>query len=74
MLGQFVDGRNDGMPAFTVNSVGTGRAYYLATVPDDDDGARQVTERIFRDAGVTPVFGGLPESIEPVRRGDVLTC
>jgi beta-galactosidase len=71
-LGTFVGGRLDGRPAFTVNEVGSGRAYYLATIPDAD-GCAAVATYVFAVAGVEPVVAGLPPMVEAARRGDVVT-
>ncbi|SDR86416.1 beta-galactosidase [Microterricola viridarii] len=71
-LGRFAGGRRDGDPAFTVNSHGRGAAYYLATVPDAA-GAAAIAACLFTEAGVEPVLAGLPETVEAVRRGAVLT-
>jgi beta-galactosidase len=71
-LGDFVGGRLDGRPAFTVNQVGRGRAYYLATIPDAT-GCAGVAAYVFDAAGVEPVAVGLPPTVEAVRRGDVVT-
>jgi beta-galactosidase len=72
VLASFSGGRTEGLPAFTARTTGAGRAYYLATVPDDD-GARLVSAHVFAGAGVVPVLRGLPESVEAAQRGDVLT-
>jgi len=71
-LGDFVGGRLDGRPAFTVNHVGRGRAYYLATIPDAT-GCAGVAAYVFDAAGIEPVAVGLPPTVEAVRRGDVVT-
>jgi beta-galactosidase len=71
-LGAFVGGRLDGRPAFTVNDVGAGRAYYLATIPDDA-GTGSIAAYVLEAAGVEPVVAGLPPLVEAVRRGDVVT-
>ena len=71
-LGDFVGGRLDGRPAFTVNQVGRGRAYYLATIPDAT-GCAGVAAYVFDAAGIEPVAVGLPPTVEAVRRGDVVT-
>jgi beta-galactosidase len=71
-LGDFVGGRLDGRPAFTVNEVGRGRAYYLATIPDAT-GCAGVAAYVFDAAGIEPVALGLPPTVEAVRRGDVVT-
>jgi beta-galactosidase len=71
-LGAFRGGRLDGRPAFTVNPSGSGRAYYLATIPDAA-GKETVTSQVFEAAGVHPVLPGLPELVEVARRGHVVT-
>jgi len=71
-LGSFVGGRLDGRPAFTVNSHGEGRAYYLATIPDAA-GCVAVTAYLVETAGVEPVVAGLPRMVEAARRGDAVT-
>jgi len=71
-LGSFVGGRLDGRPAFTVNPVGAGRAYYLATIPDEA-GCAAVAAAIFAAADIHPVALGLPDTVEAIRRGDVVT-
>lgn len=72
VLARFDGGREDGRPAFTVADRGDGRAYYLATVPDDG-GARQVLQQVFAGAGVEPVLPDLPPTVEAIRRGSLLT-
>jgi beta-galactosidase len=71
-LGRFVGGRLDGRPAFTVNPVGAGRAYYLATIPDDA-GCETVTAAVFAAADIHPVALGLPDTVEAIRRGGAVT-
>lgn len=70
-LGAFRGGRLDGRPAFTLNSFGSGRAYYLATIPDAA-GKATVTSHVFEAAGVAPVLPGLPEFVEVARRGSLV--
>jgi beta-galactosidase len=72
VLARFVGGREDGRPAFTVSNRGSGSAYYVATVPDDD-GAGHVLRTLFAAAGVEPVLPGLPPTVEAIRRGRLLT-
>ncbi|MEC5197847.1 beta-galactosidase [Arthrobacter sp. PL16] len=72
VLARFVGGREDGRPAFTVSNRGSGSAYYVATVPDDD-GAGLVLRTLFAAAGVEPVLPGLPPTVEAIRRGRLLT-
>ncbi|MCU1407472.1 MAG: hypothetical protein JWQ43_3775 [Glaciihabitans sp.] len=71
LLGSFSGGRLDEQPAFTVNAVGAGRAYYLATIPDAA-GCETVTSYVFEVAGVEPVYAGLPATVEAARRGDTV--
>jgi beta-galactosidase len=72
VLGTFTGGRLDGRPAFTRNDVGTGRAYYLATIPDAA-GAVTITAHLLAEAGIEPMLTGLPVTVEAARRGDVVT-
>ncbi|RXZ67297.1 beta-galactosidase [Agromyces albus] len=68
----FTSGRLAGHPALTVRRTGGGSARYLATVPDEA-GALAVVDHVLADAGVAPVFAGLPEHVEAARRGGLLT-
>ena len=72
VIGSFIGGRLDGRPAFTVNAVDEGRAYYLATVPDVD-GADFVVRHVLAEAGIEPLVTGLPDTVEVAHRGDILT-
>lgn len=65
-------GPSSGRPAFTLARYGGGRAYYLATIPDEFS-AEIVTAYVFAEAGVDPVLGGLPPRVEVARRGDLVT-
>ncbi|WP_440072921.1 beta-galactosidase [Streptosporangium sp. OZ121] len=67
VIGHFRDGRLQGHPAFTSRTNGSGTAYYLATIPDED-GMRAVTARIFAGAGVRPPVDRLPQHVEAVVR------
>ncbi|MFI6513358.1 beta-galactosidase [Streptosporangium sp. NPDC050855] len=71
VLGRFGDGRLRGRPAFTSRVSGSGTAYYLATVPDEE-GMRALTARILADAGVRPVAEDLPPHVEAVVRDGYL--
>jgi beta-galactosidase len=71
-LGVFSGGRLDGRPAFTVADAGPGRAYYLATIPDEE-GSALVVSLVVEAAGVEPVLRGTPERVEAIRRGRLLT-
>ena len=55
-----------------MNSYGSGSAYYLATIPDAA-GSALIVSHLLAEAGVEPVLAGLPETVEAIRRGDVLT-
>lgn len=72
VLGRFTDGRLTGRPALTTNGAGSGRAHYLATIPDDD-GMRAITGWAATEAGVTPDLANVDPFVELARRGDVLT-
>ncbi|WP_314098018.1 beta-galactosidase [Microbacterium foliorum] len=72
VLGRFTEGRTTGRAALTRHTSGTGRGYYLATIPDDD-GMAAVLGWLAVEAGVTPEIEGLPEHVEVARRGSVLT-
>lgn len=66
----FADGKEQdcfytGMPAFSVNAFGEGRAYYIGCEPDDRFLARFIA-RICREKGITPLF--------PVEGEIELTC
>jgi beta-galactosidase len=71
-LGAFTGGRLTGRPAFTVNEIGAGRGYYLATIPDAA-GSETIAAYVLEAAGVEPVVAGLPPMVEAVRRGDTVT-
>ncbi|GAA3920937.1 beta-galactosidase [Microbacterium invictum] len=71
VLGTFVDGRNRGMPALTSRDVGAGRAYYLATIPDDE-GMERLMGWLAAEARVVPLLAGLSEWVEVIARGQVL--
>lgn len=70
-MGYFRGGRLHGRPAFTMNLLGKGRAYYLATIPDEP-GMETITGTVFSAAGIRPVAKGLPEFVEAARRGHVV--
>ncbi|KQZ24144.1 beta-galactosidase [Microbacterium sp. Root553] len=72
VLGRFTEGRTTGRAALTRHTFGTGRGYYLATIPDDD-GMAAVLGWLAVEAGVAPEIEGLPEHVEVARRGSVLT-
>ncbi|MCP1427896.1 beta-galactosidase [Microbacterium foliorum] len=72
VLGRFTEGRTTGRAALTRHTSGTGRGYYLATIPDDD-GMAAVLGWLAAEAGVAPEIEGLPEHVEVARRGSILT-
>lgn len=72
VLGRFTEGRTTGRAALTRHTFGTGRGYYLATIPDDD-GMAAVLGWLAAEAGVAPEIEGLPEHVEVARRGSILT-
>jgi beta-galactosidase len=55
-----------------VNPVGSGRAWYLATIPDAA-GTASVLSSVLEAAGIAPLLDGLPDTVEVAQRGDVLT-
>ena len=55
-----------GTPALTVNTVGKGKAYYVATLPENEF-LRQFLKQVCADQGVKPVLEG-PERVEAVIR------
>ncbi|GGM30871.1 beta-galactosidase [Micromonospora yangpuensis] len=67
----FLDGDLAGAPAVLRNEFGTGRAWYLATVPQEAAMAA-LTDRVLADAAVTGMLPDLPDGVEAVRRGDTL--
>ncbi|MGY6497615.1 MAG: beta-galactosidase trimerization domain-containing protein, partial [Microcella sp.] len=69
---RFTDGHAAGGPALTARRHGAGVARYLATVPDDV-GVRAVVDHVLAEAGVHPVVAGLPEHVEVMRRGELVT-
>jgi beta-galactosidase len=56
-----------GQPAITVNSFGSGKAYYLASQPGKDFMKRFLL-KVCRDAGVSQVLEGAPENVEATIR------
>ncbi|RZT60717.1 beta-galactosidase [Microcella alkaliphila] len=68
----FTDGHVAGGPALTARQHGAGVARYLATVPDEA-GVRAVVDHVLAEAGVHPVVAGLPDYVEVMRRGDLVT-
>lgn len=71
VLATFVGGPVDGLPALLRNPYQQGTAWYLATVPADDQLAKLIG-MVTAAAGVEPVLGELPDQIEVIRRGDLL--
>ncbi|WP_222106163.1 beta-galactosidase [Catellatospora sichuanensis] len=61
-----------GAPAMTSRTVGTGRALYLATIPDEQ-GTQHLVDGLIELTGVRPVVEGLPPFVEAARRGDLVT-
>lgn len=55
-----------GAPALTVNSYGKGKAYYVATLPNNEF-MQQFLKQVCADQGVTPVIE-TPEKVEAVIR------
>ena len=72
VLAHFTEGRRSGDPALTRKRTGAGRAYYLATVPDEVT-TGGLTAWLLAEAGVEPLVAGASEFVEVARRGDVLT-
>lgn len=56
-----------GMPVLTVNQFGKGRAWYVATSPDEAFLSGFVTE-LCREHGIQPLIADAPESVEAVTR------
>ncbi|MHA6525090.1 beta-galactosidase [Tessaracoccus sp. G1721] len=65
VVARFQGGRTDAMPAVTMRAHGEGRAFYVATIPDDA-GMRALVRLVARPSGPAPRPG-----TEKVRRGDV---
>ena len=79
VLARYSDGRVPGTPALTSLESGAGRAWYLATIPDDE-GMLAVTRAALARAGIRselPASAAGPDLdldfVEVARRGDVLT-
>jgi beta-galactosidase len=68
----FSTGRLAGRPALTVRKARAGSARYLATIPDEA-GTQAVVDHLIAVTGVAPVVAGLPEHIEAMRRGGLVT-
>ncbi len=71
VIGHFVGGPADGLPALLRNDYQHGTAWYLATVPDHQRLASLI-RTVLDQAGVRPVLEALPDRVEAVRRGDLL--
>lgn len=71
VIATFDGGPVDGLPAVLRNSYQQGTAWYLATLPSDDQLARLITS-VITGAGADPVLPALPDRTEAVRRGDLL--
>ncbi|GAA1427296.1 beta-galactosidase [Microlunatus lacustris] len=74
VLARFAGGPVDGRPAVLRHAHGTGRAWYVGTVPDPGV-LDALTVRWLADAGVTGVLADLsddplPPGVEATRRGD----
>ncbi|MFJ3666726.1 beta-galactosidase [Streptomyces sp. NPDC090106] len=67
----FKGGELDGLPAVLGRDRGSGRARYLATLPEPD-ALRALLAGYAAGAGVRPVLDGLPAGVEAVRRGESL--
>jgi len=65
VIARFQGGRTDAMPAVTMRAHGEGRAFYVATIPDDA-GLRALVRMVARPTGPAPRLG-----TETVRRGEV---
>jgi beta-galactosidase len=69
VVARFADGVVAGSPAITVNAAGTGRAWYVATLPDED-GRTRLLQRVLGEAGVAGELAVPIDGVEVVRRGD----
>ncbi len=67
VLARYGDGMLAGLPAITRHSCGTGTAWYLSTLPDDEalDALAQETAAA---AGIRPVLPGTPPCVRVTRR------
>jgi beta-galactosidase len=71
-VADFRAGRVQGQPALTVNHVGRGSAWYLATIPDGP-GNQTVLARLLSEVGILPALPDLPETVSVSERGDLIT-
>jgi beta-galactosidase len=70
VLGEYTDSFYAGYPALTVNEVGNGKAYYMATRLKEDF-LRSFYQAVVREAGVSRVIDSeLPEGVTAQRRTD----
>jgi beta-galactosidase len=69
VLGVYRDDFYAGRPALTVNRLGQGRAYYLATRAVDPF-YRDYYRELAREAGVEPLLPALPEGVNVQARSD----
>jgi beta-galactosidase len=67
-LAEYGDDYFKGTPALTVNSFGKGKAYYLATLPENSF-MRNFLGKACHEAGVQPVMEA-PDNVEAVVRSD----
>jgi len=65
-LALYSDGYFAGTPAITVNRFAEGRAYYVATEPDENL-ARCLVSHLFREANIEPLLE-TPPGVEAARR------
>jgi beta-galactosidase len=70
VLAAFIGGPLDGWPGITSNTTGSGKGWYVATLPDA--GARSsLLTGILAEAGVAPVLAHPIPGIEVVERGEL---
>ncbi|MEV6299693.1 beta-galactosidase [Actinoplanes sp. NPDC051861] len=70
-IARYADGVLAGSPAVTRRRFGAGVAWYVSTGLSDE-GWQRLLGVVAAEAGVEPVVAGLPDSVEAVRRGDLL--
>lgn len=71
-LDHLATGPTPGSPAFTHRQGGRGSAFWFGSIPDMET-VRSVLEVVTETAGVHPVLADLPDQVEAVRRGNVVT-